>query len=137
MDDYRTEVLIRVPQLDTLDKEDFSSEDKQDALAAYEERKEELELEDSIPDEPVIYPRASTPSAPRINLPPRGPAPPSIAHTNPSCLSFPPLHSLFCFPPFFFSLFIASSQKFSHGVFRSTPSSTARSRRSKTHVNAC
>ena len=63
MDDYRTEVLIRVPQLDTLDKEDFSSEDKQDALAAYEERKEELELEDSIPDEPVIYPRASTPSA--------------------------------------------------------------------------
>ena len=52
-EDYRMEILIRLPQLDTLDKEDFAPEEKQDALAAYEERKEELELEDAIPDEPV------------------------------------------------------------------------------------
>lgn len=56
IDDYRMEVLIRVPQLDTLDKEDFVPEDKQEALAAYDERKEEFDLEvlaDAIPDEQV------------------------------------------------------------------------------------
>ena len=53
-EDYRMEVLIRVQQLDTLDKESFSPEEKQDAQAAYEERLEELELEDAIPDKPVL-----------------------------------------------------------------------------------
>ena len=41
------EVLIRLPQLDTLDKEDFTHDDKLDALAAYEERKEEFDQEDA------------------------------------------------------------------------------------------
>jgi len=50
-EDYRIEVLIRLPQLETLDKEDFLPDDKQDALAAYEERKEEIELEVVMPDE--------------------------------------------------------------------------------------
>jgi len=47
IDDYRMEVLIRVPQLDILDKEDFSPDDKLDALAAYDERKEEFDQEDA------------------------------------------------------------------------------------------
>ena len=47
------EVLIRVPQLDTLDKEEFVAEDKQEALAAYEERKEEFDLEDVITEQEV------------------------------------------------------------------------------------
>ena len=54
IDDYRMEVLIRVPQLDTLDKEDFAPEDKQDALVAYDERREEFDLEDAVPDEEVL-----------------------------------------------------------------------------------
>ena len=54
IDDYRMEVLIRVPQLDTLDKEDFVPEDKQEALAAYDERQEEFDLEDAIQDENVL-----------------------------------------------------------------------------------
>ena len=55
IDDYRMEVLIRVPQLDTLDKEEFVIEDKQEALALYEERKEEfdLEMEDGVAEEEV------------------------------------------------------------------------------------
>jgi len=47
IDDYRMEVLIRLPQLDILDKEDFTPDDKLDALAAYDERKEEFDQEDA------------------------------------------------------------------------------------------
>jgi len=53
VDDYRMEVLMRLPQLDTLDKDEFVADDKHEALAAYEERKDELDLEDVIPDEQV------------------------------------------------------------------------------------
>ena len=53
IEDYRMEVLMRVPQLETLDKEDFTADDKLDAEAAYDERKEELDKEDI--DEQVLH----------------------------------------------------------------------------------
>ena len=41
------EVLIRVPQLDILDKDEFVAEDRQEALAAWDERRDELQQEDA------------------------------------------------------------------------------------------
>ena len=54
IEDYRMEVLIRVSQLDILDKDEFVPEEKQDALAAYEERKAEFDLED-VEEEEVLH----------------------------------------------------------------------------------
>jgi len=45
-----------VPQLDVLDKEEFSAEEKEDALAAYEERRDEFDLEvEDVPADQVRY----------------------------------------------------------------------------------
>ena len=45
-----------MPQLDVLDKEEFSAEEKEDALAAYEERRDEFDLEvEDVPADQVRY----------------------------------------------------------------------------------
>jgi len=54
IEDFRMEVLILMPQLDTLDKEEYAPEEKQEAQAAYEERKAEFDLEAEIPEEEVM-----------------------------------------------------------------------------------